>query len=98
MKPIEINPVARSRAVGNETARTISDAKTRPEAASPPRAEPGMVARSDALSAGEKPPVNTDRVSEIRNAIKNGDYPLLPATVADAMIAASFILLEGRKD
>lgn len=35
-----------------------------------------------------KPPVDSDRVAEIRNALKDGSYPLVPAKIADAMIAA----------
>lgn len=38
------------------------------------------------LEAG--PPVDTDRVAEIRNALREGSYPLVPAKIADAMIAA----------
>ena len=57
-----------------------------------------MVTRSQALSAGNVPPVNSDRVAQIRSAVQDGSYPLVPAAVADAMIAASFILIEGKKD
>lgn len=34
------------------------------------------------------PPVDTDRVEQIRNALQDGNYPLVPAEIADAMIAA----------
>ena len=34
------------------------------------------------------PPVDNDRVAEIRNALRDGTYPLVPAKIADAMIAA----------
>ncbi|MEM9500554.1 MAG: flagellar biosynthesis anti-sigma factor FlgM [Pseudomonadota bacterium] len=40
-----------------------------------------------AVSAGE-PPVDTDRVAEIREALRDGSYPLVPTRIADAMIAA----------
>ena len=40
-------------------------------------------------------PVDIDRVSEIRRAIRNGNYPLVPAKVADAMIAAAILLRDG---
>ena len=33
-------------------------------------------------------PVDRDRVSEIREALRDGSYPLVPAEIADAMIAA----------
>jgi negative regulator of flagellin synthesis FlgM len=34
------------------------------------------------------PPVNQYRVSEIRNALRDGSYPLVPTEIADAIIAA----------
>ena len=37
---------------------------------------------------GAKPPVDADRVAEIRKAIEEGSYPILPVEIADAMIAA----------
>jgi len=37
-------------------------------------------------------PINGERVSEIRNAIQSGNYPLFPAQIADAMIAAPMLL------
>lgn len=35
-----------------------------------------------------QPPLDTDRVAQIREALKEGSYPLVPAEIADAMIAA----------
>tara|TARA_A100001391_G_scaffold7621_8_gene5022 strand:+ start:36010 stop:36324 length:315 start_codon:yes stop_codon:yes gene_type:complete len=103
MKPIEINSVARSRPLGAEAQRTVSSAPTATDAsaaapASAPRAEAEMVTRSESLSAGPVPPVEADRVAQIREAVKDGTYPLVPASVADAMIASRFILIEGKKD
>lgn len=49
------------------------------------------LALSDALDPGA-PPVDADRVAEIRKAIEDGTYPLVPQKIADAMIAASFML------
>ena len=100
MKPIEINSVARSRPLGSEAQRTVSSAPT-PSAPTPapaPRTEAEMVSRSESLSAGSSAPVDTDRVSQIRTALKEGTYPLVPASVADAMIASRFMLIEGKKD
>lgn len=33
-------------------------------------------------------PVDRDRVAEIREALRDGSYPLVPTEIADAMIAA----------
>lgn len=101
MKPVEITPVTPARPIGVESARAVSDTakNTAPVAApAPTAAQPAMVDRSDALSAGEKPPVANERVAEIRAAVKDGSYPLVPTTVADAMIAAGFMLIEGNKE
>lgn len=40
-----------------------------------------------ARNLAAQPPVNMDRVAEIKKAIANGDFPILPATIADQMIA-----------
>ncbi|MFN4020941.1 MAG: flagellar biosynthesis anti-sigma factor FlgM [Erythrobacter sp.] len=34
------------------------------------------------------PPVDAERVAEIRAALRDGSYPLVPTKIADAMIAA----------
>ena len=41
-------------------------------------------------------PVDGERVGQIRRAIENGEYPLVPARVADAMIAAGYLLRIGK--
>lgn len=46
-------------------------------------AQAGGLARSMATSA----PVDTDRVATIRKAIADGRFPILPATIADRLIA-----------
>ena len=32
-------------------------------------------------------PVDADRVGEIKKAIENGSFPILPATIADRLLA-----------
>jgi negative regulator of flagellin synthesis FlgM len=49
------------------------------------------VVRSDAIDPGEAP-VDTDRVTQIRKALEQGTYPILPTKVADAIIAAGLLL------
>jgi negative regulator of flagellin synthesis FlgM len=68
--------------VANDTAR----AHAAPQSA---------VQRSAALDPGEVP-VDAERVAEIRKAIERGHYPVLPAKVADAMIAAGLLLRSGK--
>lgn len=46
------------------------------------------------INAGE-PPVASSRVSEIRNAMQEGTYPLVPVEISDAIIAARLSLTMG---
>lgn len=46
---------------------------------------------SSKVDAGQ-PPVADDRVREIRQALHDGSYPIVPAKIADAMIAARLSL------
>lgn len=47
-----------------------------------------------AFEAGQ-PTMDIERVAQIRKAVESGSYPLLPARVADAMIAAGMFLRKG---
>lgn len=49
------------------------------------------VATSLSVSAGMAP-VDQDRVSQIRDAVQNGNYPVIPTRIGDAMIAAGVLL------
>ena len=53
------------------------------------------VAHRDVLDAGPEP-VDAERVADIRKAIERGTYPLVPAAVADAFIAAGYMLRSPR--
>ncbi|HEU4968697.1 flagellar biosynthesis anti-sigma factor FlgM [Sphingomonas sp.] len=45
-------------------------------------------ARETAKALAAKPPVDAERVQQIRRALEEGRYPLVPAKIADRMIAA----------
>lgn len=68
------------------TASGTSDKSTKAETATA-----DVVALGDTLDAGDVP-VNADRVRDIRKALESGTYPILPTSVADAIIAAGLIL------
>ena len=42
--------------------------------------------------AGPSAPVDADRVAMIRKAVEQGRYPVVPSRIADAMIAAGYLL------
>lgn len=92
MKPIEIsgpNGVA-PRAIANPAASVRGAVPVRPV-----RLEDGEPRGADALSAknaGDTAPVDSQRVEEIRKAIEEGRYPVIPMRIADAMIAAGLLL------
>jgi negative regulator of flagellin synthesis FlgM len=50
------------------------------------------VVMATVVSAGSEAPVDHDRVEEIRAVIEQGRYPVIPTKIADAMIAAGFLL------
>jgi negative regulator of flagellin synthesis FlgM len=63
-----------------------------------PKAAPVVVADEPQLSPATQlasqlatqPPVDTERVSRIKQAIANGTFPILPATIADRMLALRY--------
>ncbi|MGU3317033.1 MAG: flagellar biosynthesis anti-sigma factor FlgM [Sphingomonas sp.] len=40
-----------------------------------------------AKTLAAEPPVDSDRVDAIKKAIQNGSFPILPATIADRLLA-----------
>jgi len=88
MPSIEMGPLRPIGAFDNRLARQADT----PDGGSPRtvQAPPPLIV-SDLLDAGA-PPVDAERVAEIRRAIETGTYPLIPARVADAMIADGFLL------
>ncbi|TIX51507.1 flagellar biosynthesis anti-sigma factor FlgM [Alteraurantiacibacter aquimixticola] len=47
------------------------------------------------VSAGDVP-VDNDRVAQIREALRDGSYPIVPAKITDAIIAARLMLSNGQ--
>lgn len=54
--------------------------------------EAGVAVETSGAIATGKPPVDAERVAEIRAALRDGSYPIVPAKIADAMIAAKMML------
>ena len=57
----------------------------------PTPVQPQASAMSESLglakSMASSPPVNASRVAEIKQAIASGTFPILPATIADRLLA-----------
>jgi len=89
--PSEVGPVSPVRAV-----RTNPFAGSSAQAGTPaPAASPQPALRIETLALAAAPPVDTERVAQIRSAIADGSYPLVPTQIADAMIAAGLQLSLG---
>ncbi|HMO67523.1 MAG TPA: flagellar biosynthesis anti-sigma factor FlgM [Novosphingobium sp.] len=95
MPPIELGPLRPVGAVEARLART-ADNRTGPSPKAEAKAAP--LVRSEALAALDpgQPPVDAERVAQVRKAVESGTYPLVPVTVADAIIAAGVILRSGK--
>ena len=91
MKPIDAIPLS---ALARPTA--VGKAQPAPQGAAhlQPRAAAGS---ASSATAAALPPVDAERVTQIRQAIQQNRYPVIPARIADAMIAAPF-LLNAAKD
>lgn len=89
-----IHSIASPRPVGHEapTARTVNSSHAAPDK---PATTAVRVETSTSFNALQ-PPVDQARVAEIRTALKQGNYPLHPTRIADAMIAALLLLSAAR--
>lgn len=85
--PVQVSTAKTAKASG--AAGTVAVESSSEASAS---AAAAQVERSAALDGGTSAPVDTNRVSEIRRAIETGSYPVIPAKIADAMIAAGMLL------
>ena len=71
-----------------------------PRTSGPPTAAAAPASGGVSIEVGSgldasTPPVDSDRVSEIRNALRDGNYPLVPTKIADAMITAQLRPIVG---
>jgi len=72
----------------SDRARSEQAPASRAEASKASAARPGVAIEIGARIDAAQPPVDSDRVAEIRDALRDGTYPLVPTRIADAMIAA----------
>ena len=72
----------------SDRSRAENSAASRPEKTHGTGDKPGVALEIDASVNAAEPPVDNDRVAQIREALRDGTYPLIPAKIADAMIAA----------
>lgn len=66
-------------------ARPQTATPSAPVGPQPERAAPQIAALARSVAAA--PPVDAERVERIKAAIANGTFPILPATIADQLMA-----------
>ena len=91
MPPIELGPTRPISAIDARITRQAGEPSARPQRSGAPAATAQL---SDALDPGA-PPVDSERVQMIRKAVEQGTYPIVPARIADAIIAAGLLLRKG---
>lgn len=98
MPPIEVGSAPRIGAVDTRPPRisetNAAGAVAKVQNTIPISAAPA-VETTQALAPGSAP-IDTDRVALIRKAVESGSYPIVPAKIADAMIAAGMLLRSAR--
>lgn len=79
--------------VAAATPTTVVQTPVQPQTPAPASASSQPAVLSDSLalakSMASAPPVNATRVAEIKKAIASGTFPILPATIADRLMALS---------
>lgn len=91
MNPIE-RPGTNGTGIRLNSAAAAPVARTQAASANSAPAQQAETKAARPLAAGDTAPVDTDRVSVIRKAVEQGRYPVVPARIADAMIAAGYLL------
>ncbi|MBV7258902.1 flagellar biosynthesis anti-sigma factor FlgM [Erythrobacter crassostreae] len=95
MSSIELSKlqgVGAPRALSGSDRPQIDARASQARPAAPNSAEAGIKLEVGTAVEASEPPVNNERIAEIRTALKQGSYPLVPTEIADAMIAARISL------
>jgi len=84
----QLQPVSASRSLSETDRSQISSRSPASNAGEGVGAKPGVALEVNTALDPSQPPVSSERVSEIRKALQDGTYPLVPTKIADAIIAA----------
>ena len=85
--PVGIKGVAGERAVAR-VLQTVAITPTPAVTHDEPARAAGLSTVVAQLSV--KPPVDVERVQQIKRAVANGTFPILPATIADRLLAMRY--------
>ena len=87
----DINPVQRTGAIRPQ-ASGIDRSVVHHDQLGTARLDAGVEVEATGDLAADVPPVDAERVDQIRKALEDGTYPVVPTQIADAMIAARLLL------
>lgn len=83
----KLQGISATRALTESDRAQVEVRRPAPSAAAP--APGGVSIEVDAASVDPAtPPIDPERVQQIRQALRDGSYPLVPTKIVDAMIAA----------
>jgi negative regulator of flagellin synthesis FlgM len=94
MSPLEIG-TPRAERIRSLNAPMAHSADAKGQTTAKPEIPTSEAIRSTALDPGQ-PPIDAERVAVIRKAVESGTYPIVPARIADAMIAAGLLLRSAK--
>ena len=87
-----------SRLTGSTPLRAVGSRDSAARTAATPReagiapADQGVSVETGSRVAAGSVPVDSDRVATIKEALRDGSYPIVPARITDALIAARLML------
>ncbi|MCL9982532.1 MAG: flagellar biosynthesis anti-sigma factor FlgM [Erythrobacter sp.] len=82
----KLQGIAAARAVATSERAQIETRAAAPRGSAAPA--PGVSVEIGEAASAASAPVDAERVQQIRAALKDGSYPLVPTKIVDAMIAA----------
>ncbi len=92
----KLQGIAATRAVSTSERAQIESRAAPPRGPGAPPA--GVSVEVDASLDPASPPIDAERVAQIRAALKDGSYPLIPAKIVDAIIAAQISFSVSAKE
>ncbi len=96
MSPYDVTRLSSTSAVRSATQDTAKPSAPARDTANSDVADKGVAVQTDARVSAGSVPVDNQRVTEIRDALRDGSYPIVPAEITDAIIAARLMLSTGQ--
>jgi len=89
---MDTSPIRPARPIANAREQAAAGVSPQAPQSTRPTTSAQPLVTTAALGSATTPPVDQDRIALIRKAIADGSYPVVPAKIADAIIAAGMLL------